>query len=131
MENAKTLERIRILISLLSGILTGLLNVNQLMGPVVYIIMHALVTGLMVVKVKDTAQYFVKKTDVFSGIGSGVLIFVCAWMIVYNIVYTLWKIRVIWFFVLHFIFYEMFTFKILMFQIKILVFNGQFISMLY
>lgn len=89
MENAKTLERIRILISLLSGILTGLLNVNQLMGPVVYIIMHALVTGLMVVKVKDTAQYFVKKTDVFSGIGSGVLIFVCAWMIVYNIVYTL------------------------------------------
>lgn len=60
------------------------------MGPVVYIIMHALVTGLMVVKVKDTTQYFVKKADVFSGIGSGVLIFVCAWMIVYNIVYTLW-----------------------------------------
>jgi len=89
MENAKTLERIRILVSLLSGILTGLLNVNQLMGPVVYIIMHALVTGLMVVKVKDTTQYFVKKADVFSGIGSGVLIFVCAWMIVYNIVYTL------------------------------------------
>lgn len=89
MENGKTLERIRILVSLLSGILTGLLNVNQLMGPVVYIIMHTIVTGLLVVKVKDTTQYFMKKTDVFSGIGSGVLIFLCAWMIVYNIVYTL------------------------------------------
>lgn len=75
----------------MSGILAGLLNVNQLMGPVVYIIMHTIVTGLMVIKVKDSAQYFVKKADVFNGIGSGVLIFLCAWMIVYNIVYTLWK----------------------------------------
>lgn len=88
-ENSKTLERIRILVSLLSGILAGLLNVNQLMGPVVYIIMHLIITGLIVVKVKDTAQYFMKKTDVISGIGSGVLIFLCAWMIVYNVVYTL------------------------------------------
>lgn len=89
MENSKTLERIRILVSLLSGILAGLLNVNQLMGPVVYILMHAIVTGLMVVKIKDSAQYFMKRTDILSGIGSGVLIFLCAWMIVYNIVYTL------------------------------------------
>jgi hypothetical protein len=89
MENSKTLERIRILISLLSGILAGLLNVNQLLGPLVYFLMHALITGLIVLKVKDTTQYFMKKTDVFSGIGSGVLIFLCAWMIVYNVVYTL------------------------------------------
>jgi hypothetical protein len=89
MENSKTLERIRILISLLSGILAGLLNVNQLLGPLVYFLMHALITALIVFKVKDTTQYFMKKTDVFSGIGSGVLIFLCAWMIVYNVVYTL------------------------------------------
>lgn len=63
------------------------------MGPVVYILMHAIVTGLMVVKIKDSAQYFMKRTDVLSGIGSGVLIFLCAWMIVYNIVYTLWEKR--------------------------------------
>lgn len=89
MENSKTLERIRILISLLSGILAGLLNVNQLLGPLVYFLMHAIITALIVFKVKDTTQYFMKKTDVFSGIGSGVLIFLCAWMIVYNVVYTL------------------------------------------
>lgn len=89
MENGKTLERIRILVSLLSGIIAGLLNVNQLMGPIVYFIMHALITGLIVVKVKDPTEYFMKKADVFSGIGSGVLIFLCAWMIVYNVVYTL------------------------------------------
>lgn len=88
-ENAKTLERIRILVSLLSGIIAGLFNVNQLLGPLIYFIMHALITGLIVVKVRDTTQYFLKKTDVFSGIGSGVLIFLCAWMIIYNVVYTL------------------------------------------
>lgn len=65
------------------------------MGPVVYIVMHCIVTGLMVLKVKDTTQYFMKKADVFNGIGSGVLIFLCAWMIVYNVVYTLWA--EIWF----------------------------------
>ncbi len=89
MENSKILERIRILISLLSGIVAGLLNVNQLLGPLIYFLMHALTTGLIVLKVKDTTQYFMKKSDVFSGIGSGVLIFLCAWMIVYNVVYTL------------------------------------------
>jgi hypothetical protein len=89
MENSKTLERIRILVSLLSGILAGLLNINQLLGPLIYFLMHALITGLIVLKVKDTTQYFMKKADVFSGIGSGVLIFLCAWMIVYNVVYTL------------------------------------------
>ena len=77
------------MVSLLSGILAGLLNVNQLLGPLIYFLMHALITGLIVLKVKDTTQYFMKKTDVFSGIGSGVLIFLCAWMIVYNVVYTL------------------------------------------
>lgn len=89
MENSKTLERIRILVSLLSGIIAGLLNVNQLLGPVIYFLMHVLITGLIAIKIQDTTQYFMKKTDVFSGIGSGVLIFLCAWMIVYNVVYTL------------------------------------------
>lgn len=88
-ENGKTLERIRILVSLLSGIVAGLFNVNQLLGPIIYFLIHALTTGLIVVKVKDTTQFFMKKADVFSGIGSGVLIFLCAWMIVYNVVYTL------------------------------------------
>lgn len=41
------------------------------------------------IKVGDTSQFFMKKADVFNGIGSGVLIFICAWMIIYNVVYTL------------------------------------------
>ena len=83
------MERIRILVSLLSGIISGLLNVPQLLGPIVYIFMHVMVTGLIVLKVGNIETFFLKKTDVFGGIGSGVLIYVCAWMIVYNIVYTL------------------------------------------
>jgi hypothetical protein len=89
MENTKTLERIRILVSLLSGIISGLINVPQLLGVIVYVLMHTLITVLIVIKVGDTSKYFMKKSDVFSGIGSGVLIFLCAWMIVYNVVYTL------------------------------------------
>ncbi len=74
---------------MLSGIISGLLNVNQLLGPVVYIIMHIIITGLIAIKIGDTTQFFMKRMDIFSGIGSGVLIFLCAWMIVYNVVYTL------------------------------------------
>ena len=74
---------------MLSGIISGLLNVNQLLGPVVYIIMHIIITGLIAIKIGDTTKFFMKRMDIFSGIGSGVLIFLCAWMIVYNVVYTL------------------------------------------
>jgi len=51
--------------------------------------MHVIVTGLIAIKIGDVGQFFMKKSDIFSGIGSGVLIFICAWMIVYNVVYTL------------------------------------------
>ena len=52
--------------------------------------MHVIITVLIIIKVGDTSQFFMKKADVFNGIGSGVLIFICAWMIIYNVVYTLW-----------------------------------------
>jgi hypothetical protein len=81
--------RIRILVSLLSGIIAGLFNINQVLGPVVYLIMHVLMTGLMILKIGNVNKFFMKATDIFGGIGSGVLIFICAWMIVYNVVYTL------------------------------------------
>jgi hypothetical protein len=74
---------------LLSGIIAGLINVNQLFGPLVYLVMQLLITILIIAKVGDTAKFFNKKWDVFNGMGAGVLIFVCAWMIVYNVVYTL------------------------------------------
>jgi hypothetical protein len=51
--------------------------------------MHLIITGLIIVKVKDVTKYFHKSSAIFGGIGSGVLIFICAWMIVYNVVYTL------------------------------------------
>jgi len=59
------------------------------MGPVVYVCMHVLVTGIVVLQIGDVSKYFMKKFDIFGGVGSGVLIYLCAWMIVYNIVYTL------------------------------------------
>jgi hypothetical protein len=51
--------------------------------------MHALMTGLMILKIGNVNKFFMKTADIFGGIGSGVLIFICAWMIVYNVVYTL------------------------------------------
>ena len=56
--------------------------------------MHVIVTGLIAIKIGDVGQFFMKKSDIFSGIGSGVLIFICAWMIVYNVVYTLWTSQI-------------------------------------
>jgi hypothetical protein len=55
----------------------------------VYICMHVLVTGCVAIKIGDISKYFMKKTDVFAGMGAGVLLYLCAWMIVNNIVYTL------------------------------------------
>jgi hypothetical protein len=51
MLNIKTLERIRILISLLSGIISGLLNVNQLTGPFIYIGLHFIITLILALKI--------------------------------------------------------------------------------
>lgn len=88
-DNLKVLEKMRILSSILGGIISGILNLNQLEGPLMYFAFHLLMTLLIVLKVGSIDKIFVKKSDIFSGIGGGLLIFVCAWMIVFNVVYVL------------------------------------------
>lgn len=44
---------------------------------------------LVTLKIDNIANYFLKKSDLLSGIGSGVPVFLCCWIIIYNVVYTL------------------------------------------
>lgn len=87
--NMKVQEKMRILTSLLGGIISGVLNLNQLEGPLIYLGIHLVMTLLIAISVGSLERVFVKKSDVFSGISGGALIFICSWMIVFNIVYVL------------------------------------------
>lgn len=88
-DNLKALEKMRILSSILAGVISGILNLNQLQGPTLYFSFHLLMTFLVALSTESVEKVFIKKSDVFTGIGGGLLIFVCAWMIVFNIVYVL------------------------------------------
>jgi hypothetical protein len=90
LENSHTLERMRILTSILAAVLAGLFDVNLYGGVGVYIGLHLIITLLIFVTLKGRiTDFFLKELDLLGGLGSGVLAFLCVWIIVYNIVYTL------------------------------------------
>ena len=88
-ENAHVLERINILTSILAAVLAGILNANLYGGILSYLGLHFFIAAIMMIRLGDTKQYFLKPSDIVSGLGSGVLVFLCIWIIVYNVVYTL------------------------------------------
>lgn len=77
------------LISILAAVLAGLLNANLYGGIFAYLGLHLIMTLFIALKLKNIEKYFLKSTDLVSGLGSGVLVFLCIWIIVYNVVYTL------------------------------------------
>lgn len=79
----------RLLTTILAGVLSGLLNLNQLEGPFLYLAVHLVVSLLIYVKVGKVEKYFKSKGELFGGMGGGLLLFICIWMIVVNIVYVL------------------------------------------
>ena len=83
------MERIHTLTSILAAVMAGLLNVNLYGGIIIYLGLHLVMMGLTSMKLKDLNKYFLKSSDVAMGLGSGVLVFLCVWIIVYNVVYTL------------------------------------------
>ena len=83
------MERIHTLTSILAAVVAGLLNVNLYGGIIIYLGFHFAMMGLTSVKLGDLGRYFLKSSDIVMGLGSGVLVFLCVWIIVYNIVYTL------------------------------------------
>ncbi len=89
MENKKAMDRIRLLTTILAGVLSGILNLNQLEGPFLYLGVHLLMSFLVILKVDKVDKYFKGISSVFEGMGSGLLLFICIWMIVVNVVYVL------------------------------------------
>ena len=79
----------RLLTTILAGVVSGLLNLTQLMGPFLYLLAHLLLTLFIFVKIGKPDEYFKTTGSLFEGMGGGVLLFICVWMIVVNIVYVL------------------------------------------
>ena len=88
-ENTHTMERMHTLTSILAGIIAGLFNTNLYSGIFTYMCFHLIMTLLILGSIGNAKKYFLKKADVLSGLGSGVPVFMCAWIIVFNVVYTL------------------------------------------
>ena len=83
------MERIHTLTSILAAVVAGLLNVNLYGGIMIYLSFHFAIMGMTTLKLRDLSKYFLKSSDIVMGLGSGVLVFLCVWIIVYNLVYTL------------------------------------------
>ena len=79
----------RLLTTILAATVSGILNLNQLEGPLLYLIFHVVLTVLIYVSVGGGEKYFKSSGSLWSGMGGGVLLFICIWMIVVNIVYVL------------------------------------------
>lgn len=88
-ENNHVMERVHTLTSILAGVLAGVFNANLYMGLIAYISLHLIITLMIVGGIGDVQKYFLKKIDIVSGLGSGIPVFMCAWIIIFNIVYTL------------------------------------------
>jgi len=80
----------RLLTTILSASVSGILNLNQLEGPLVYLIFHVMLTVLIYVLIGGGGErYFKSSASLWEGMGGGLLLFICIWMIIVNIVYVL------------------------------------------
>lgn len=79
----------RLLTTILAGVLSGLLNLNQLEGPFLYLGSQLVLTLFIFLRLGSAEKYFKSVFAMFEGMGSGLLLFLCIWMIVVNMVYVL------------------------------------------
>lgn len=90
MDNKKAFDKMRLLTTILAGVLSGVLNLNQLEGPFVYLGCHIVLTILIYVSLGGGCdRYFKTSGSIWEGMGGGLLLFICIWMIVVNLVYVL------------------------------------------
>lgn len=88
-ENFHVMERVHTLTSILAGVVAGLFNAGLYSGIFAYLALHLIITLLILATLKNSQDYFLKKTDLLGGLGSGIMVFLCGWIITYNVVYTL------------------------------------------
>ena len=88
-QNTHTMERIHTLTSVLAGVIAGLINTNLYGGIFTYVFFHLIISLFVALRMDKIENFFLKKTDLFGGLGSGVPVSLCCWIIVYNVVYTL------------------------------------------
>lgn len=88
-ENNLITERVHTLTSILAGALAGVFNADLYGGITAYVLLHLLVGLFIVGSIGDIDKYFLKKSDLAGGLGKGVPVFMCAWIIIFNVVYTL------------------------------------------
>jgi hypothetical protein len=89
MENKKAFDKMRLLTTILAGVLSGLFNMNQLEGPFLYFGIQLVLTVLIYFKIGEVEKYFKSVGSLLEGLASGILLFICVWMIVVNVVYVL------------------------------------------
>lgn len=83
------MNRIQTLTSILAGVVAGLFNAGLYSGIFSYLLLHMLITLMISVTLRRVEDYFLKKTDLLDGLASGFMVFLCLWIITYNLVYTL------------------------------------------
>ena len=89
MTNKKAFDKMRLLTTILAGAVSGILNLNQLEGPLLYLGFQVVLTLMIYVLVGGGDRYFKSTGSLWEGLGGGILLFVCIWMILVNIVYVL------------------------------------------
>ena len=85
----QNLTSTRTILAIFIGAFCGIVNMNQLLAVVLYAAIQLLVSPLILMSVGDHKNFFRQWSDVLGGIAGSVLMFVCSWMISYNLVYTL------------------------------------------
>lgn len=86
--NMQVLTSTRTIVAILIGIFCGIINISQISAVGLYALIQLIVSPLILFTT-NSSNNFVSKGDVFSGIAGALLMFVCSWMISYNLVYTL------------------------------------------
>jgi hypothetical protein len=87
--NFQTLSKMRTLLAILIGTVCGITNMNQILAPIAYVAFQLLATGLIAVTSGNYRRYFNNFGEIASGIPESVMMFICSWMLSYNLVYTL------------------------------------------
>lgn len=87
--NFTVLSRMRTLLALLIGAVCGIINCNQIVAPIAYIVIQLAATLVFGLAIGNYRRCFNSLTEVAAGIPESLMMFICSWMLSYNLVYTL------------------------------------------
>lgn len=79
----------RVMTAILAGSICGILNMNQILAPFFFVGLQLLLTLLVIIATKNYRNYFNNLSEVSAGIVETTMMFICSWMISYNLVHHL------------------------------------------